>query len=94
MWFGTKCCIDFERRHHSFSKCVHNIYTCVYNRRHSGFGDTVQSTEMYVRKWCVPEAVILSSVAGLRVGNGDRKVLTEQRPEGTESHTHIWRDCA
>ena len=49
---------------------------------------------MYVRKWCVPEAVILSSVAGLRVGNGDRKVLTEQRPEGTESHTHIWRDCA
>ena len=49
---------------------------------------------MYVRKWCVPEAVILYSVAGLRVGNGDRKVLTEQRPERTESHTHIWRDCA
>ena len=41
----------------------------------------------------MPEAIILYSVAEVGVGNGDRKVLTEQKPEGTESHTDICRDC-
>lgn len=50
-------------------------------------------TQYKVEKSMSEGVIILYSVAEVGVGNGDRKVLTEQRPEGAESHTDICRDC-
>ena len=43
---------------------------------------------MYVRKWCVPEAVILYSVAGLRVGTGEWGKFSLSRGQKEQRATH------